>query len=109
MNVRLRKGGPLLRWLVPGALLLGTTLGIVVAARTEVTALRYRLVQLLERETHLRAEVEKLRIEGAALASPKRVEKRARALGLADPRPGQVIALSSSSDRPPPRTPGDSP
>ena len=94
MNVRLRSGGALVQWLVPGLLFIASAAGVVVGVRTEITALRYRVVHLLDRESGLRAQVEQLRIEVAALTSPDRIERAARALGLSDPRPGQVRTIS---------------
>jgi cell division protein FtsL len=68
---------------------------LLVFARTEITELRYRLTDLVEREAELRADVEKLRIEAAALSAPERIEPRALALGLRYPKAGQVLALES--------------
>ena len=93
MNVRLRSGGRLLRVLVPALVAATTASALVVAARTEITALAYRVGRLLDSEAALRREVEKLRLEVAALTSPKRIEREARAIGLVDPRPGQVLIL----------------
>jgi cell division protein FtsL len=94
VNVRLRRSGPLARllWFTALGLLIGA--GVIVWARTEVTRLRYQLMQAYETETLLRDEVEKLRVEAAALAAPERLVKEALALGLRYPEPGQVVAVS---------------
>jgi cell division protein FtsL len=75
-------------------LILATAAGLVVWTRTEITTLRYRLTRLLEQEATIRAGVEKLKIEEAALSSTARVESEAGALGLIDPRPARVIHLA---------------
>lgn len=93
MNVRLRTGGRLLGLLVPALVAAVTASAVVVRARTEMTAIGYRIGHLLEREAAVRIEVEKLRVEEAALASPERIEQKARALGLVDPQPGQILGL----------------
>ncbi len=96
VNFRLRRAGPLLQAILAG------TLGLVVGgtalvwARSEITSLRYRLSELLSHHGELREEVEKLRIEAAVLTTPEQVEKRARALGLRYPKPGQVLYLDRS-------------
>ena len=41
-------------------------------------------------------EVERLRIEAAALAAPERIEPRAKALGLMYPKPEQILALDET-------------
>jgi cell division protein FtsL len=93
VNVRLRRRGPLFVWglaVVVGGLLAAAAL---VWTRTEITRSRYRLTRLLERRANLEAEVEKLRIEAAALSAPDRVERRALELGLRYPEAGQVVLL----------------
>ena len=62
--------------------------------RTEILSLRYEHASLLERESELLGEVEKLRVEAAALSAPERIERRAQALGLRYPRAGQIIPAS---------------
>lgn len=99
MNVRIRKGGPL------AALALFTALGVLVGAgalvwtRTEITRHRYELMRLHKAESRMRGQVEKLRIESAALAAPERIERRARRLGLRYPRAGEVTAIRLSEPR----------
>ena len=95
MNVRLRRRGPLFAWVL--AAVAGGLLGAaaVVWARTEITGSRYRLTSLLDRGAALEAEVEKLRIEAAALSAPERVEPRARKLGLRYPETGQIVPLEA--------------
>ncbi len=95
VNLRLKRSG---RWL---GILLATVVGISVGSgalvwtRTHIVSLHYRLTRLGELETHLRRDVEKLRLEAAALASPRRIEAKARALGLGYPKAGQVVHLSA--------------
>jgi cell division protein FtsL len=103
VNVRLRKSGPLARLLGFATLGLLVGAGVIVWARTEVTRLRYQLMQAYETESLLRDEVEKLRVEAAALAAPERLEKEARALGLRYPEPGQVVAVSLGEPQAEPR------
>jgi cell division protein FtsL len=94
VNVRLRRGGRLLPLLGPAVLAFAVASSLVVWTRIEITSLRYRLVELLDREGGLRGEVEKLRIEAAALGSLERIEGMARARGLTEPRPEQVVVLA---------------
>jgi cell division protein FtsL len=94
VNARLRRGGSWLR------IALGTALGVALGAgslvwtRTEILTLRYELANLHTEEKQLRGEVEKLKLEAAALAAPDRIESLARALGLRYPKSGEVIHLS---------------
>jgi cell division protein FtsL len=99
VNVRLRRRGPLFAWGL--AVVIGGLLGAaaVVWARTEITGARYRLASLVERRADLEAEVEKLRIEAAALSAPERVEPRALELGLRYPESGQVVLLDEPRKR----------
>jgi cell division protein FtsL len=99
MNVRLRTTGRLVPLLVPTLIVAVAASGVVVWARTEMTALGYRIALSLEEETELRSEVEKLRVEVAALSSPDRIERQARAAGLVDPRPGQIVTLEELAAR----------
>lgn len=91
MNDRRRPSGPLLR------VALAATLGLVVGAsalvwtRSEITRLRYRLADVETRRVTLEREVEKLRIEAAALSAPEKLEQRARELGLRYPAAGEVL------------------
>lgn len=94
MNTQVRNGGRLQRALVATAIgvLLGA--GALVWTRTEILSLQYHLTRLVDREAELRGEVEKLAVEVAALSAPERVERQARALGLREPQPGQVLRLT---------------
>ncbi len=91
MNARLSVGGPLLR------VILATVLGIAIGSaalvwtRTRVVSLRYELARRVNEHADLRADVEKLRVEVAALSSPDRIEAEARQLGLRYPRAGQIL------------------
>ena len=100
MNARVRRGGPLLRCLVATAIGLGLGAGALIWTRTELTSLRYERADLLDRKTRLRKEVEKLRVESAVLTTPGRIERRALALGLRYPQPGQVIRPGVASGGP---------
>jgi hypothetical protein len=96
LNARIHRGGP---WLQVGiAAALGIVLGaaLLVAVRTEVMSLRYRLTDLHEREARIRTDIEKLRVESAVLVSPEQLEPRARELGLVHPAAGQVISLDGA-------------
>ena len=93
MNLRLQRGGPLLRILLVTALGISLGSGLLVWTRTRIVSLDYRLTRLVDLESELRGDVEKLRVEAAALASPERIETRARSLGLRYPAAGQVIRL----------------
>ncbi len=95
MNVRLQRGGPWARALLYGAA--GAVLGMmaVVWTRHEIQSLKYRLGDQARQRAALHSEIEKLEIEAAALASPRRIEERALALGLRYPQPGQVIHLGA--------------
>ncbi len=100
LNVRLRRGSPLLRALLCG--MLGLVVGMIglVWTRHEITRLRYRLGEVTQERALLDAELEKLRIEVAATSAPQRIEQRALRLGLRYPEPGQVIRLDSAPSRP---------
>lgn len=100
MNARLRRGGPVLRCVVATAIGLGLGAGALVWTRTEFTSLRYERAELLEQKARLRIEVEKLRVESAALSTHERIERRALALGLRYPQPGQVIRPGVASGGP---------
>ena len=63
------------------------------ALRLEITRLRYDLSHLHGTSQELAGEVARLEVEAAALASPKRIESRALALGFVHPRPDQVVVL----------------
>jgi len=93
LNARLRKSGPGLSLVLAGAL--GVIIGaaLLVVARTHVISLRYELADSLAREAALIDEIEKLRVEAAALVSPERLLPAARELGLDYPEPGQILNL----------------
>jgi cell division protein FtsL len=95
VNTQVRRGGPVQRALVATAIgvLLGA--GALVWTRTEILSVRYHLARLFDSEAELRAEVEKLEVEVAALGAPARIERQARALGLREPQPGQVVRVAA--------------
>lgn len=94
MNARLRRGGRSFRLMLATALVVAVAAAVLVGARTEITSLRYELAGLSDRRTQLQLELEKLRVEEAALSAPERIEPRARGLGLRYPGEGQVIRRS---------------
>jgi cell division protein FtsL len=71
------------------ALLAGGALAVV-GARVQQVHLAYRLDDLRTRRTHTEANVRQLEIEVATLASPRRVELRARQLGMTAPERDQI-------------------
>jgi cell division protein FtsL len=76
-----------LRILLATAVGLSIGLGVLVWTRTQIVSLHYSLTR------QLRGEVEKLRVEAAALSGPQRIETKARSLGLRYPGPRQVVRL----------------
>ena len=73
-----------------GALLVVVTgLGLV-GLRVQQVHLAYQLDSLRAERGRLEAFVRQLEVEVATLRSPRRVEQRARQLGLVPPVPGQV-------------------
>jgi cell division protein FtsL len=73
-----------------GALLVVLTGLGVVALRVQQVHLGYELDALRAERGRLEALVRQLEVEVATLRSPRRVEQRARQLGLTPPAPGQV-------------------
>lgn len=100
LNARLRRSGPLFYALVALALGAIAASGGLVYVRTRLTSLRYELGRRVAQEQALSLEVERLRVEAAALEAPERVEPRARALGLVYPRPEQVVAIDATGGAP---------
>ena len=95
LNSRLRAHGPWFGALVALALGAIAASGVLVYVRTHVTSLRYELGRRVSHEHALSLEVERLRVETAALAAPERIEPRALELGLIYPAPDQVVSLSN--------------
>jgi cell division protein FtsL len=91
VNTRVRHASPWLSWGLLSAAGLAVGAAALVWTRTEILSLRYEQSHLLSREAGLRADVEKLRVEEAALSAPERIERRARKLGLRYPVAGQVL------------------
>ena len=100
LNSRLRRSGPLFYALVALALGAIAASGGLVYVRTRLTSLRYELGRRVAQEQGLSLEVERLRVEAAALEAPERVEPRARSLGLVYPRPEQVVAIDAIGGAP---------
>ncbi|HET9491804.1 MAG TPA: cell division protein FtsL [Methylomirabilota bacterium] len=73
-----------------GALLVVLTGLVVVGLRVHQVQLAYQLDALRDERGRLGALVRQLEVEVATLRSPRRIEQRARQLGLAPPAPGQV-------------------
>jgi len=84
---RLRR---LLLLALSGALLVVLTGLVVVGLRVQQVHLAYQLDTLRAERGRLEALVRQLEVEVATLRSPRRLEQRARQLGLAPPAPGQV-------------------
>ncbi len=99
MNARVRRGGPWLPWALATAAGLVLGAGALVFTRTEILSLRYEQSHLLDRQGELRDQVERLRVEEAALSAPDRIEARARALGLRYPTNGQVVRVDGRAGR----------
>ena len=101
MNRRIEKRSPFLSLALATALGLAIGSAALVWARTQMVSLRYERVVLIGEEAELREELERLRLERAALAAPERIEQYARRLGLVYPKPGQVqrIEFSAQSER----------
>lgn len=95
LNSRLRRSGPWFQVLLALALGVIAASGGLVYVRTRLTSLRYELGRRVAQEHALSLEVERLRVEAAALSAPERIEPRARAIGLTYPRPEQVVALGA--------------
>ncbi len=97
MNARIQRSGPLVRAAIAAMVGLAIGAGAVVWARTRIFVLRYELTALVEREAELHGDVEKLRVEVAALSTPERIVERATALGLRYPERGEVIVLEGAA------------
>lgn len=63
------------------------------ALRLEITRLRYDLSTLYGRREALAAEIGRLEVEAAALASPRRIEEGARGLGFVYPDRNSIVVL----------------
>ncbi|MGH7292279.1 MAG: cell division protein FtsL [Myxococcota bacterium] len=96
LNSRLREPSPWFGALVALALGAIAASGVLVWVRTHVTSMRYELGRRVSHEHELSLEVERLRVEAAALAAPERIEPRALELGLIYPAPEQVISLADN-------------
>ena len=96
MNTRVRHASPLVSYALLTAAGLAVGAAALVWTRTEILSLRYEQSRMLSRELELRSEVEKLRVEQAALSAPDRIEPRARKLGLRYPAAGQVIRIGNT-------------
>lgn len=96
LNARLHKQGPWFSALVALALGAIAASGVLVYVRTHVTSLRYELGRRVSHEHALSLEVERLRVETAALSAPERIEPRALELGLIYPAPEQIVSLSDN-------------
>ena len=96
LNSKLRTQTPWFGTLVALAIGVIAASGVLVYVRTQVTSMRYELGRRVSHEHELSLEVERLRVETAALAAPERIEPRALELGLIYPAPKQVVTLSDN-------------
>jgi cell division protein FtsL len=96
MNTRV-SNAPWVRGVMAALVGLAIGAGAVVWARTRIFVLRYEFTALVEREAELHGDVEKLRVEVAALSAPERIVERATALGLRYPERGEVIVLEGAA------------
>lgn len=67
---------------------------LLTAARLEITRLRYDLSELNRQRQSVGAEVARLEVEAATLASPKRIESMAREMGFVYPSRDAVVVLN---------------
>ena len=93
VNFRLRRAGPLRGWILAAIGGLIAAAALIVWTRTAITTDRYRLSALRDQGAVLLDQVERLRVEAAALSAFDRIESRAREMGLRHPVTGQVIDL----------------
>jgi cell division protein FtsL len=96
VNARIQRSSPRVRAAMAAMVGLAVGAGAVVWARTRILVLRYELTSLVEREAELHGDVEKLRLEVAALTTPERIVERAASLGLRYPVAGEVIVLEGA-------------
>jgi cell division protein FtsL len=83
------------RWAFRAAVLLfclASTL-LLTAVRLEITRLRYELSDLHRQRETLAAQVARLEVEAGALASPKRIEEKAKAAGFVYPDRESIVVL----------------
>jgi len=83
------------RWVFRAAVLLfclASTL-LLTAVRLEITRHRYELSDLHRQRETLAAEVARLEVEAGALASPRRIEEKARAAGFVYPDRESIVVL----------------
>lgn len=66
---------------------------VLTYSRLEITRLRYDLNNLHQKRQTLLAEADRLRVEAAALSSPRRIEKLAREAGFTYPDRDSVVVL----------------
>lgn len=66
---------------------------LLTALRLEITRLRYDLSSLYSQREALGAEISRLEVEMAAQAAPRRIEERARKMGLVYPDRESIIVL----------------
>jgi cell division protein FtsL len=66
---------------------------VLTYSRLETTRMRYQLNELHQRRQVLMAEADRLRVEAAALGSPRRIEKLAREAGFTYPNRDCLVVL----------------
>ncbi len=83
------------RWVSRAAVVLfclASTL-LLTAVRLEITRLRYELSGLHRQREAISAECARLEVELAALAAPRRIEEKARAVGFVYPGRENIVVL----------------
>ncbi len=74
--------------------------------RVDLVRLGYRIQQLQAQHTTLKRQSDALNVKLSALTSPERIARVAiDRLGMRAPRPGQVVLVSLSPERPPGQPP----
>ena len=96
MNARLRPAGRVLPILLALAFGAATAAGTMVWMRIQLQRQRNELVELTQRHRDLLADLERLEIQAAALAAPKRIEREAARIGLVHPDRDQVVRISEA-------------
>ncbi|MBI5442897.1 MAG: cell division protein FtsL [Deltaproteobacteria bacterium] len=66
---------------------------VLTYSRLEITRTRYEINDLHQRRQTLLAETDRLRVEAAALGSPRRIEKLAREAGFTYPSQDSLVIL----------------
>ncbi|HCP45738.1 MAG TPA: hypothetical protein DIU15_06835 [Deltaproteobacteria bacterium] len=88
------------RWLgaVSTCVVVCVALVFVAWAKMETVQITYRIDQLIDDEEKLANEQRRLRARLAQLRSPAHLETLAPELGLAPPKPGQVVVVTENPE-----------